>query len=242
MKLSILTSVSALALMSASPALAQDNTSAITQSGNTNTATVTQPGSTNTSAIQQTGDNSKATLNQSGSSNTSEIVQATLNNANVAQLGTNGESHVVQNGNQNDAINHNGPPGAGVEEPTSYGVGVRQKATSDNAYSNIVQNGTGAWAEVDQDGSNNSSDIQQGNDLKRSGDRAYVDQSGSNNISSVKQSTDDKGPVSNPAFGGANTVNYSIINQSGSGKISNVTQNAVTGEKDESPNALATVN
>ena len=42
------------------------------------------------------------------------------------------------------------------------------------------------------------SDIRQGNDLKRSGDRAFVDQSGGDNVSTVKQSTDDVGPIGKP--------------------------------------------
>jgi hypothetical protein len=243
MKKFLLASASAAAIL-ATTAFAQGNDSEVIQAGNSNSATVGQAGDGNVSGLSQLGDNSQATLDQSGDANVSEIMQQSLNKANVAQLGTDGESHVIQNGNQNDAINHNGgiaDPG-GIEEPIAYGVGVRQRATSVEAYSYIEQNGTGAWAEVDQDGANNSSDIRQGNNLKRSGDRAFVDQRGDDNVSTVKQSVDDTGPDSNPAYGGANTVNYSIVNQSGSRNTSNITQNAVNGENDESPNALATVN
>ena len=95
--------------------------------------------------------------------------------ARVEQLGTSGESHVNQTADLNSVEDHSSPagfPNAGVNG-SAIGAGVRQRAGSVDAFSNIEQNGTGAWAEVDQDGINNSSDIRQGNDVKRSGDRAF---------------------------------------------------------------------
>src|SRR5690606_38210826 len=243
MKKFLLASVSAAAIL-ATPAFAQSNDSEITQTGNTNTATIGQSGASNISDVTQSGNTSQATLDQSGNGNVSEIVQQNLNKANVAQLGTDGESRGIQNGNQNDAVNHNGgiaDPG-GIEEPIAYGVGVRQRATSEDAYSYIEQNGIGAWAEVDQDGINNSSDIRQGNDVKRNSDRAFVDQMGDDNTSTIKQSTDDTGPAVNPSFAGENTVNFSIDNTTGSRNNSNITQNAINGDNDATPNGLATVN
>ena len=215
--------------MTAAPALAQDNTSNLTQTGSSNTATVGQPGSSNDSNVTQAGSNSKATLNQSGTGNTSEIVQATLD----TPMSPSSEATVNRTSSRTATR---------TTPSTTNGSDWRGRGGSDqlrrrrspeggqrHAYSNIVQNGTGAWAEVDQGGINNSSDIRQGNDLKRSGDRAFVDQSGDDNVSTVKQSTDDVGRCQ-PGVWGANTVNYSIVNQSGSRNTSNITQNAVTGE------------
>ena len=56
MKLSILTSVSALALFAAAPAFAQSNQSNVNQVGSRGTATVSQNGLISTSNIYQAGD------------------------------------------------------------------------------------------------------------------------------------------------------------------------------------------
>ena len=83
MKLSIFTSVSALALIAAAPAFAQSNTS----------------------AVNQTGTNAKALVKQTGANSGSTVFQASdLNDAKVTQSGLTGsDSSVSQTGARNKA-------------------------------------------------------------------------------------------------------------------------------------------
>ena len=55
MKLSVLTTVSTLALLSATPAFAQNNSSSVTQTGSNSQAYATQQGSSSQSTISQQG-------------------------------------------------------------------------------------------------------------------------------------------------------------------------------------------
>ena len=66
MKRTIYTTVSALALLAAAPALAQSNESTVTQSGDTQTASVTQSGANDVSFVTQENANNTATVSQAG--------------------------------------------------------------------------------------------------------------------------------------------------------------------------------
>src|SRR3546814_6005272 len=66
MKKSILASVSAAALMMGAPAVAQDNTSTVTQSGDGQSATVNQTGANDLSTVTQSNADNTATVNQNG--------------------------------------------------------------------------------------------------------------------------------------------------------------------------------
>ena len=85
MKRAFYTTVSALALLSAAPAFAGNNTSTGTQSGTNAVATVSQAGSNSTSAVTQAGDQNNANINQDGTQ-------------------TGGSSTVSQTGNSNNAL------------------------------------------------------------------------------------------------------------------------------------------
>ncbi|MGZ8335964.1 MAG: beta strand repeat-containing protein, partial [Allosphingosinicella sp.] len=75
MKRTILTSVSVAALLAAAPAIGQNNTSEVDQSGTSQDAFVTQSGSGAESLVEQTGTDNLANVAQSGSGNSSEVTQ-----------------------------------------------------------------------------------------------------------------------------------------------------------------------
>jgi len=95
MKTSIYTSVSALALMIAAPAVAQNNTSDVDQLGAAASATVNQTGSNNDSDVDQNGNGAGAF--GSGPNAGLKLV------ASVTQAGDNSESKVDQTGDRNSA-------------------------------------------------------------------------------------------------------------------------------------------
>src|SRR3546814_7086613 len=76
MKRTILTSVSALALLTAGSAMAQNNTSDITQDGSGQNATMTQTdASSSDSDIDQSNANNTAAVTQAGAANYSKVAQ-----------------------------------------------------------------------------------------------------------------------------------------------------------------------
>src|SRR3546814_14932745 len=109
MKRTILTSVSALALLTAGSAMAQNNTSDITQDGSGQNATVTQTdASSSDSDIDQSNANNTAAVTQAGADNYSNVAQtadgasATVSQDSSADAPTSNaptkESSVIQSG------------------------------------------------------------------------------------------------------------------------------------------------
>jgi hypothetical protein len=115
MKRAILTTVSVLALFSATPAFAQDSRSTISQTGNNNNSSANQAGAnTADSFIVQNGNNNVVGVTQSGTGNASTIEQIDFvgnnhpdpiinNRATVNQSGTNNYSDIKQDGRRNIA-------------------------------------------------------------------------------------------------------------------------------------------
>lgn len=94
MKKTFLYSACAAALLAASPALAGNNTSTVTQAGNAETATVTQNGSNDSSTVSQNGAASQgntATVTMTGiSGGGSTVTQSGINNTATVTTGDDG--------------------------------------------------------------------------------------------------------------------------------------------------------
>ena len=98
MKRLLLASVSAAALFAA-PAMAQDNTSTVNQTGNGATATVSQTGAENNSVVEQSG-GATATVTQSGTEAGYGLAPPN-NDSNVNQSADGAEATVNQTGELN---------------------------------------------------------------------------------------------------------------------------------------------
>ena len=137
----------------AAPAMAQSNSSEVTQTGEFNEATVTQTGSDNTSTVTQDGTirppasgdgvSNRATLNQRGTGGTSEIDQTGDNGAFVGQTATSADvvSIVVQENAGGGPIN----VAVVRQEGTGGGAGSLTGRSSTNPAS-LAARGCASWS------------------------------------------------------------------------------------------------
>ncbi len=142
----LLGGASALAFFVAAPALAQSNTSTVTQSGADVGATVNQVGSGATSTVTQGGADNNASVSQAGASAESVVVQ---------------DNGTGSGGNASDDDNS-----ATIDQTGDVFSRVRQ--FNDGATAEVTQNGDGSSSDVTQTGDNDDAFVnQQGDDRIR---------------------------------------------------------------------------
>jgi hypothetical protein len=219
MKKVILGSASAIALIAAAPALAQDNTSAVNQTGNGLSATVTQTGSQGTSQVDQTGATDIAKVTQSGDTNsatvdqdttgaTAEIDQnagghnaATVNQTNGVQNpnqapGVGGQNALVQQGSNANAdtyytatVNQDGQAQAFVRQGLRYPSSTNSTVTVDQS-AGALPPGDYNYAYVNQDANGSSVGVSQtGTSNWAKADQGQVPVGGSGNSTAIDENT-----------------------------------------------------
>ena len=192
MKLRLATAASIIALTFASSAMAQSNTSNVTQYGETNGATIEQIGA---------GANNTSTVNQGVDNNDSA-----LNTAEVDQDGTNvlkNDSIINQDGEGNSAVVSQGGSGVGIDYNDSF---IDQNGNGNSA--NVTQGDLVLSNEstITQSGSQNTATVSQGGDegVNLGPNLSTVEQIGFSNDAIVTQ-------------GGLGAVNTSDVYQNGDG-------------------------
>lgn len=217
MKLSIITSVSALALFAATPAFAQtvtqgtaDSVSAITQTGNSNVTEVTQRKAGQKSTISQTGNSHRATVGQgvtftntASANNTAVITQKARADGTGSSSGT-----ITQHSSNNNAeIDQTGENQALIDQGVNSRTGGANRAKitqMDNAsgaaminIAGVVQEGSNNTADVGQSGDRNIALFDQTNNPGGAGNSALVSQTGNDNVLDGTQTGENNSVIAN---------------------------------------------
>lgn len=231
MKKSIYTGVSALALLVAAPALAQNNQSVIDQSGNNAAATVTQSGANSISDVEQLS-GGVVNVTQSGSTGSTSNVKTEADSAlappantvDVTQTDA-GTGPATSQANVSDVIQDNVNLGSSVSVDQTHNI-----AGEERNYSNVRQgrNASNGDVVVDQNGGDNVSNY---TSTTSTDNDATIVQTGSNNNSDVQQDFQNGGArvdVSQNNAGGAD--NDVFIDQISAGFATTPVQFAIGAE------------
>lgn len=238
MKRIILASASAAALtFAAGSAMAQSNTSAITQGGASQQAEVAQSGSLGNSTISQSGADNWVRVGQgsTGTNNTATVTQVgddvppagvpqtddpysykLSNIADIQQNGNNGTATVNQTGNNRASVSQAYAPGSG-----------QVSSITQRSYS-LAGGSIENYAATGQRGDNVSSEITQDGDLNRAVTSQMMATNSDSDISQDGDSND--ASVSQTGFDAQSTIfqtgneNVALVGQSGSNLTSRVTQ------------------
>lgn len=238
MKRIILASASAAALtFAAGSAMAQSNTSAITQGGASQQAEVVQSGSLGNSTIGQSGADNWVSVSQgsTGTSNTATVTQVgddvppagvpqtddpysykLSNIADIRQNGNNGTATVNQTGNNRAAVTQAYAPGSGQVSSITQRSYSLVGGTIEN-YAATGQRGDNVSSQITQDGDLNRAVTSQ---MMATDSDSGISQDGDNNDASVSQA----------GFDAQSTItqtgddNRALVGQSGSNLTSRVTQ------------------